>query len=83
MKPKDQILLEQAYAKILENKKENTVKISVVRKVETDEWVAKVYINGKYNEDATYYTDDKEDAITTKDHMLKSYEEKGYKIVGK
>jgi len=41
------------------------IKLSTVHKVETDEWVVKVYIDGKYNEDATYYTDDKKDALDT------------------
>ena len=41
------------------------IKLSTVRKVETDEWVVKVYINGKYSEHATYYTDDKKDALDT------------------
>jgi hypothetical protein len=47
------------------------VKLSTVRKVETDEWVVKVYVDGKYKEDSTYYTDDKEDAIATMKHMAK------------
>ena len=45
--------------------------LSTVRKVETDEWVVKVYINGKYQEGPTYYTDDKDDAIATMKHMAK------------
>jgi len=49
------------------------IKFVVKRKVETDEWLVKVYIDGKYDEDATYYTDDKEDAINTMAHMKKTF----------
>ena len=35
------------------------------RKNPYDEYVVKAYKNGKYNEDATYYTDDWEDAVDT------------------
>ena len=38
----------------------------LARKPETNEWVVKAYKDGKYDEDATYYTDDKRDAIDTK-----------------
>ena len=49
------------------------IKFVVKRKVETDEWLVKVYIDGKYDEDATYYTDDKEDAINTMAYMKKTF----------
>lgn len=42
---------------------------SKVRKID-GEYVVKVYINGKYSEDDTYYTDDKEDAINTRFDMI-------------
>lgn len=50
--------------------------LNIVRKSSTDEWVVKVHVDGKYNEDATYYTDDKEDAISTMAHMKKQFIEK-------
>jgi len=56
------------------------VKISVVKKAETGEYVAKVYINGKYQEGPSYYTDSLEDAIATKKHMLNHYADSGYII---
>jgi len=34
----------------------------LVHKPDTGEWVVKVYVNGKYDEDKSYYTDDKQDA---------------------
>ncbi len=37
----------------------------LARKAETDEWVVKAYKDGKYDEGATYYTNDKQDAIDT------------------
>ena len=43
----------------------------MVRKPETDEWVIKAYDDGVYNEEATYYTDDKGDAIATKNVLVK------------
>ena len=46
------------------------VKIIVKRKPSTDEWVARYFVDGKYNEDASYYTDDKQDAIDTAKHMI-------------
>lgn len=46
------------------NKPKNIVK-TPVRKPETDEWVVKWYVDGKYNEDKTYYTNDKSDAEAT------------------
>lgn len=42
---------------------------SKVRKID-GEYVVKVYINGEYSEDDTYYTDDKEDAINTRFDMI-------------
>jgi hypothetical protein len=35
------------------------------RKSETNEWVVRAYVDGKFNEGMTYYTDDKQDAIDT------------------
>lgn len=42
---------------------------SVVKDRNTGEWVVKVYENGKYNEDKTYYAMDKEDALATQADM--------------
>lgn len=47
----------------------------VVRKPSTDEWVVKVYNNGKYSEAETYYTNDKTDALHTLKAM-KDYDKK-------
>ena len=43
-----------------------------VRKNEYGEYVVKVYVNGKYNEAKSYYTDDKEDAELTREAMIKA-----------
>lgn len=56
----------------------NVVKAKVVRKPETDEFVVKVYIDGKYDEDASYYTNDKLDAFATKKSILNNFEKEGY-----
>lgn len=53
----------------------NRVEFKLVRKTSTDEWVVKVYIDGKFNEDKSYYTDDKTDAENTKKLMEKEYRE--------
>ncbi len=39
------------------------------RKSETNEWVVRWYVNGKYDEGKTYYTDDKQDAVNTMKHL--------------
>lgn len=52
----------------------NEVAFSKVRKNEFGEYVVKVYVNGKYNEDATYYTDDRKDAEETRLTMIKQVE---------
>jgi hypothetical protein len=41
------------------------------RKSETNEWLVVAYVDGKRNEDMTYYTDDKQDAIDTLAAMQK------------
>lgn len=58
----------------------HVVKAKVVRKAETDEFVVKVYIDGKYNEEASYYTDDKADAFATRYSILRNYKDHGYTI---
>jgi len=66
-----------------ESKPENTVRLTIARKVETNEWLVKVYVNGKYSEDKTYYTDDKQDAIDTAKAMMGDFQKKGLVLVGK
>lgn len=46
-------------------------RLSLGRKPSTDEWVVKVFVNGKYDEDKSYYTDDRQDAIDTMKQMKK------------
>jgi len=45
-----------------------------------NEYSVNPYINGKRNEDQTYYTDDKQDAQDTKLAMEKEYLAKGFII---
>ena len=47
--------------------------LNIVKKSSTNEWVVKVHIDGKYSEDSSYYTDDKEDAINTMAAMKKNF----------
>jgi len=46
-------------------------RLTLVRNPSTDEWIVKVFVNGKYDEGKTYYTDDKQDAINTMKQMKK------------
>ena len=64
-------------------KTQNSVRLTISRKVETNEWLVKVYVNGKYSEDKTYYTDDKQDAIDTAKAMMGDFQKKGLTLVGK
>lgn len=41
----------------------NIVKLVIKRESETNEWLVKYYLNGKYNEDRTAYCDNQVDAI--------------------
>ena len=45
--------------------------LRLLRKPDTDEWVVRVYVNGRYDDDKSYYTDDKHDAIETMARMKK------------
>lgn len=56
----------------------NKITYKLKRKVETDEWMAAAYINGKFDDDKTYYTDDKQDAMDT----LKDLQKREDKRVG-
>lgn len=55
------------------DKRDRDIFLNVVKKSSTGEWLVKVHINGKYDEDATYYTDDKDDAIRTMAAMKDRY----------
>lgn len=46
------------------------VEFRIARKLETDEWLVKVFVNGQYSEDRTYYTDDEQDARDTMRAMI-------------
>lgn len=50
--------------KYLENPE---IKYEIVKKSSTKEWIVRKYIGGKLDKDSDYYTDDKQDAIDTKD----------------
>jgi len=45
------------------------VELKLVRSREPGEWVVRYYENGKLNEDKSYYTNDKDDAIDTMNMM--------------
>ena len=52
-----------------------TMKHTISKPVKVDgEWVVKWMTNGKRNEDRTYYTDDKKDALDTMSEMIKQAE---------
>jgi len=55
------------------DKRDRDIFLNVTKKASTNEWLVKVHIDGKYDEDATYYTDDKEDAISTMAAMKERY----------
>jgi len=63
----------QESLKKVEEKKDEIVVGKVKLKLEKDkgtgEWVVKWIENGKFNDDKSYYTDDKEDAIGTMKDM--------------
>jgi len=63
--------MEESSAYEIVKSEEVTVAMRMVRKASTNEWVVKVYYNGKFNEEASYYTEDRDDAIATMDDMLK------------
>lgn len=65
-----------------EKKPETTViKLRLVRKSATEEWLVKVWINGVYSEDQTYYTDDKGDALQTLTAMSQNFTRQGYSVI--
>jgi len=50
-------------------------KYSITKNVETGEWVAKAYVDGKYDEDKTIYETDKEAAIASAQADMKRWNE--------
>lgn len=46
-------------------------RLALCRKSETDEFIVRVWIDGKLDEDKCYYTDDKQDALATMDLFAK------------
>ena len=60
----------------------DTVKVAKPKK-KGDEWKVAVFINGKYNEDKTYYTDDEDDAKETRKAMIEEFKKsKKYEYEG-
>lgn len=81
-------LIVEAYTKILTEatavKREEKeidgfkVKFVLVKDLEWEEYIIKVYINGKEDEPSSYHSmgitkDDKQDALDTLDHMSKNF----------
>ncbi len=60
--------------------KKHKIRLAVKRKTGTEEWVVRVWIDGEYNDDASYYTDDKQDARDTAWNMMQQYHTKGYEV---
>jgi len=42
---------------------------------DTNEYRVEVYLNGVYSDEDSYYTDNMQDALTTRDMMLEEYNE--------
>lgn len=60
----------------------DTVKVAKPKK-KGDEWKVAVFINGKYSEDDTYYTDDEDDAKETRKSMIEDFKKsKKYQYEG-
>jgi hypothetical protein len=56
------------------------VVLGIKKLPETDEWKLTVKINGKYNEDESYYTDSSLDFIRTADSEANKYADMGYEL---
>lgn len=52
-----------------------------IKKNDIGEFVVKVWVNGKYDDNKSYFTDDLQDAKNTLLAMKKEYTEKGYNIL--
>jgi hypothetical protein len=59
----------------------SVVKLRLRRKSSTEEWVVRVWVDGRYSEDATYYTDDKEDAQATMAAMASQFQAQGCSVI--
>lgn len=59
---------ENAYIDMINEAK---TKITTKIKKEDDEYIVQLFINGKYQKDADYFTDDKDDAKQTAKAMIK------------
>lgn len=57
------------------------VKLRLRRKSETQEWVVRVWIDGRYSEEMTYYTDDKQDALSTMTAMSNQLTAQGCAVI--
>lgn len=65
------IIRRSSLLKRAESATKDNVKLILKKDPATQEFAVKWYEDGKYNEDKTYYTDDKQDAIDTMDDMIK------------
>ena len=54
------------------------VKLRIKRDSEWNEWRVEWVQDGVYDEDKTYFTDDKQDAIETKEAIIKAYGKTNY-----
>ena len=57
----------------IKNFRAGNIDVSVEYDSVYQEYVVRQFHNGTENRDAKYYTDDKEDAISTARHMFKSF----------
>lgn len=55
---------------------EDAVTTTIRKDRDTGEWIVRVRVNGKLDEDATYYTDDKDDAEATANMMRQHAEDR-------
>ena len=62
------------------NEARGTVRITVKKDREFDEWVAVYYLNGKRDEGKTYYGEDKADAVATAKLMAMEAERAGFDV---
>ena len=60
--------------------KVGNVTLKLKRNAEYNEWIVKVYHNGKYSEDESYYTDDKQDAVITMNRMAEDYKKMSNRV---
>lgn len=75
-----------AYDEILQEANEpgsvkKTVKLKIKRLADTNEYRVSYFENGRYSEDKSYYTTDKDDATATQGEMEKEARAQGHKVV--